>query len=397
MHFFAFPFAVFMNLSFDVSVREDLWVESHYAMYLCALAIPFFALGCRAAKWPGDKKLLNTERTTRAASILTWAMVFPAVFILYSAGLYYHGAEGDYNFEATWMLNMLSYMIMISYVGVLLQLRRYLQTKKFIDIVLCFLLAFGVMLVFLPSGGRQSVIQFIPFLMAYYLSEQSGFGINRIFMIVIVSVFIVLVVAVVGLNRGKYRDAEISTRLDAYAETMGDIGQQREEAQETVAGRFSDYAPVGRIVAVFPDVFPYRFFEEMDQWWQVILPGFVRKTMGTDAYSFTAGTQLTEKIGVSGGAGGTTGTTLPGDLYSRFGWFGMIIGMFLIGFLIQKVENRFFNKSLFGSLFFMIGGIRFLFLSSLFSVFLALTKDLAIILIICYILSRILPRERVGT
>lgn len=396
LQIFSFPFAVFMNLSFGISVRADLWPETHYAMYACALAIPFFALGCRMARTAVEKNVAGNELSTRGASILAWSLIIPSVLILFSAGVYYHGSEAEYNWDSIWMLNAVSYMVMTAYVGVLLQLRRYLKTHSSSDLLLFLLLALGVMLAFLPSGGRLYVIQFLPFVGAYYLSEYPDVRIRQIFFLAGTAFLVFLVVAVVGVNRGKYRDADISTRLDAYIETTQELGEQREEVRETVTGRFSDYAPVGRIVAVFPEVFPYRFFEDMDLWWQIILPGFVRKEMGADAFNFNESTLVTERIGVTGESGGSTGTTLIGDLYSRFGWFGMIISMFIIGFLIQKIENRFLDKTIFGTIFFMIGGLRFMILGSLFKVFLALTKDLVILLIVCYILSKILPREQVA-
>lgn len=69
----------------------------------------------------------------------------------------------------------------------------------------------------------------------------------------------------------------------------------------------------------------------------------VPRVLWKDKPVVTRGGWFTSKIGASvteGSATTSTGMTSPGELYWNFGWFGVIVGMWLLGFLISRLLWR---------------------------------------------------------
>lgn len=384
--------AAFANLLLEEpAVREDLWEEAHLAMWGCTVG----ALGMAVGAWLGGSGRVNGPLLPEPTHATSWQLNVAIASILMfvvaakvQLGVYYHSSVQDYGFESKGYLNVLNHLTVISYCGILLQLRRYIVTKSIVDGGLAAVLAVAPVIAFLPSGNRESAIGHLPLvLLAYMVWEQrvklkvgvfiSGF------------LFLIFVVALVGI----YRDiagagvSDLRRQTEIIAEIAQSPAVDDARPGALVVGRLSDFVATGRIINTTPNVHPFRVFDGMSDWWQIAIPGFLRPD--SDPLNFNEGAVLTYELGVSPGYWLSTPVMTVGDLYSRFGWVGVVFGMGLLGFILRKVEFTLIaGKEMYGVIVFalFVGLTWRIYTSSLLIIFVTLTRDLLLV----YVLSRIL-------
>jgi hypothetical protein len=394
MTMLSYPGAAFMNLLLEEpAVRWDLWQEADLAMWGSVVG----SLAMAAGAWLTKLKLVNSRpsiptkvidvSTSRGFNVTLASVLIVVVAAKVGLGVYYHSSVSEYDFESKGYLNLLNYLALISYCGIFLQLRRYLTTKSRVDAILALVLALAPVIAFLPSGSRQSALGHVPLLLLAYMAWGRQAREKLVVLTAGTAVLLFLLVVI-----GIYRDiAGASTsNLTGQTEIIAEVAQHAgaddaEAGAALIIGRVSDFVATGRIISATPDLFPFRLFDGMEDWWQIAIPGFLRPRNGE--LNFVEGAVTTYMYGVSPGAWSSTPVMAVGDLFSRFGWIGVLFGMGLLGFALRKIDSRFITgKGIYGVLFFaLFAGLTWqLYTASLLIVFVALTRDLLIV----YLLSR---------
>lgn len=394
VHLITFPVSVFANLIFEISVRPDLWIETHYAMYACSVGILAFAMGSKVLNmnWIKPLKVYSAPYSNTTFNILLVLLIIPGAILKFKLGMYYHGSEGRFSFENVNYQNFISYIIRIAYLGIVLQVWRYLYLKSAKDGIIILILLFINILVFLPSGNRSATIGVLFPLLLYYLSHQKEMKRLSIRNIVIIgfSFYIIfLFIGIMGVSRGQGKGHTFEERYQIYTKGFKNKDVNSEKRKDVVVGRFSDYVAAGRIVAQTPSVFKFRGFQDVEKWWQIVLPGFLRKELGSKAFFFIDGSVQTYRYKVS--VGGSTPITLIGDFYSRFGWLGIIFGMFFFAGFINILNNLTKDNSLFETLLFftLISSVIAFVTASIFNTFTFFARDLFVTIIMAYFMTKI--------
>lgn len=394
----AYPLAVFANLLLEQPVvRDDLWPQTHWAMWGCAVGSLCLALGASAANLSRRK----SEDIPRAAFSFPVAPVsfslglfsiLPAVaWAKWYLGLYFHSSIQPYNFAAQHYLNSLEHMTWIAYVGIFLQVVRFIEKQTAKDGVVALVMVVIAIALFLPSGNRMQAIGFLPLLLIAYLSWEAH--LKR-------KVVLVLITAVCGatifysmsiwrnnpqLKTGtfteqalRFSDAVVNRKLDT---NNGSPSYQ-------FIYRFSEYVATGRIIDATPRPYPYRFFEGMGSWWQILVPGFLRPASGQ--INFMDGAEIALKYGVTKDRQSSVPVMLLGDLFSRFGWGGIAAGMFMVGFVLRKLDSIPAGNNMFlGVIFFVLFAriVWQLHTDSLLVAVAYLTRELFVIYISSFVLA----------
>jgi hypothetical protein len=159
---------------------------------------------------------------------------------------------------------------------------------------------------------------------------------------------------------------------------------------EAIVSRFSDYVAAGRIIADTPRIIDYRGTEGMEDWWQIYVPGFLN--LIPHRISFVDGAETCVRYGVTQFGGGSSPDMIVGDLFSRWGWAGVALGMMAIGFILRQLDLRIFNRwTTFTIIFFVMFG-RMVFEmagASVFNIFTDFARELAAMALISYFIALI--------
>ena len=391
----SYPVAAFANLLLDEpAVRWDLWPETDLAMWGSVVG----SLAMAAGAWLSRSRPANVSQsgsmevtnlnTSRGFNLSIASLLVIVVAAKVWLGLYYHSSVSDeFNFEKKGYLNLLNHLTLISYCGMFLQLRRYLTTKSRADAIVTLTLVLAPVIAYLPSGSRDAALGHVPLLLLAYMAWGRQ-PLHKFVVLAAGATFLVFLLVVVGI----YRDiaGTGTSDLRGQAEIIGGVTQQTgtdsgEIAAAIIVGRISDFVATGRIVNATPEMHRFRSFEGVEDWWQVAIPGFLRPR--NSQLDFVDGAATTLKYGVSAGTWSSTPVMIVGDLFSRFGWSGVVVGMGLIGIALQKIDSRFImGRGIYGILFFtLFAGLTWrLYTASLLITVVALTRDLLIV----YFISR---------
>ena len=397
MTMLSYPLAAFANLLLDEpAIRHDLWDDTELAMWGSVVGSLAIAAGAQLSRVRLDAAPRISKRATLSAIIYTsiafnvalTSLLLVAVAAKVHLGVYYHSSVADYDFESTAYLNLLGYITLIAYCGMFLQLRRYFATRSALDATIALVLIALPVIAYLPSGSRESAAGHLPlFLLAYIAWEHR----TRLKVAILVSgvTFLMLLIITVGLYRDLARivGADLGQQTQIIAVTAREVTTGEAEAiAPQVIARISDYVATGRIISHTPDQRPFRMFSGMENWWQIGIPGFLRPK-GNELY-FSEGAVTTYEYGVSPGDWSSTPVMIVGDLFSRFGWPGVMAGMMLLGFLLRKIDTRFIAEpGIYGLIFFALfaGHTWRMYTASLLIVVVSLTRDLLLV----YLLSRV--------
>lgn len=395
LHLFFFPIAVFANLLLEYpAVREDLWESAGLAMLGCAVGCIGLVFGSMLSRLVNIKykSFSDTNLSTPLfLNIILFLLVPVPALVMYYLGIYFHIAvTGDFAFDKNIYLNLLGIINWIGYTGIFLQLRRYYMKKTMIDAVIFIAMVIFAILIFLPSGSRSSAILFIPLLLVYYIILERRYYMKLI-MLAISAVLLIIIIITAEIYRDSTGRLELtSTETVSIMESSFITGfEDKDKTIYLLIGRFSDFSAVGRIIDYTPKNFPYRGLEGVEDWWQMFVPGFLRPNVNLS----TDGAQQTLKYEVTPADTTSTPVMIIGDLYSRGGWIGILIGMIIIGFTLGVIDRSLlYGRNVFSLIFFVIYGGRHVFpihTASLLNVFVTLTRDLFLTIILSDLLSRL--------
>jgi hypothetical protein len=401
-HFLFFPVAVWGNLLLpEMVVRWDLWVSSDLAMWGCAAGVLALGLGAfiSGRLVTPIRKNFFSSRTSALPSfkfnLMLVLLIVPICLVQLFLGLYYHSAITESKMQNLFYVNLITMAQFISHAGIFLQTFRYCRTRSPRDgywaIAFCML----HIIILMPSGSRTGALAFFPLLVLAYLKWES----NTWRKVVAVMATLVLIPALI-YGMGKYRglkyveflsfneklDTSLQTPLMFY--TKG--GRELIPLAEVIS-RFSDYAAVGRIIAYTPDSIPYRGGEQLEKLWQIFVPGFLK--LIPDRINLNDGADLCDLYGITKSRfmTGTSPSMIIGDLFSRWGWVGVALGMALIGFILRQIDLRLLRRwDTFTVLFFVLFGryVMMLVSSSLINVAVVFTRELLVMALVAYALAR---------
>ena len=399
-HLLFYPLAVLGNLLLPKPlVRWDLWVTSDLAMWGCALGVLALGLGAFIANHlvrPSRTSLLSSRTVVLPSfrfNLFLVLLIVPVVFMMLFLGVYYHSAITDYNFKNNSYRNIIELMLYISHAGIFLQTFRYCRTRLPRDGYWAIAFCLIHIIIFMPSGSRTRALGFTPLLFLAYLSWASTASKK---LMVLLSSLVLIPTLIYGI--GHYRNIKnVETRsfnekLDASLLAVYATGGQEMQAIGSVISRFSDYTIVGRVIAYTPDQIKYRGFEHLDELWEIFVPGFL--AVIPDRIDLNDGAVLCDLYNVTTTyrGGGSSPIMIIGDLFTRWGWPGVLLGMAVIGFILRLIDLRIlFRWDTFTIIFYVIFGrlIVPLVSTSLVNVFVMFTRDLLLMVLIAYLLARL--------
>ena len=354
-HLLFYPLAVWGNLLLPApAVRWDLWVNSDLAMWGCTVGVLALGLGAiiaggltRPARPSsfGSKYHLSSFKFNVILSLL----IVPVFFIELSLGLYFHSSITEYKLENNLYTNLLSLVKFIAYSGTFLQTFRYCRTRSSRDGYWALACCTLQILIFLPSGARGATFGFLPLLILAYLTWESG-NYRKIMILLAGMSFILVFSYGIQMYRG-VKNVEMLTFSQQFDSAVRSPFESDKSgggillAAKVVTERFSDYVAVGKIMAYTPDFIAYRGSEQLDKIWQIFVPGFL--DILPERINLNDAIDTCDLYGVTKSSIFMTGTNpvmIIGDLFSRWGWGGVVLGMAVIGFILRQIDLRIFYR-----------------------------------------------------
>ncbi len=401
MNLITYPIAAFANLLLESpAVRSDLWAETDMSMVGGIIGMLSFFLGAFLYKTTHmGKYVLETDISTiritkKKFNISLVCLIFLIAALKYNTGLYYHGSIIETDMSFSGFNNTLEHLTWVAYCGIFLQVYRYTITRKNIDGILSIVLILVPILIYLPSGAREQTLGFLPLLIIAYISweKRNKF---KFFIVGACGISIIVILVAIGIYRDIQGVSEVGM-AEKYELLMSVEKGESVTPESILVGRLSDFVATGRIISETPTVYPYRYLEGVEDWWQIAVPGFLRPA-GREIH-MQDGAETAFKYGVNISETYSTPVMTIGDLYSRFGWSGIIIGMFCMGLILNKLDNSFLqNDTLHKYIFFILfcRVVWRLYASSLLINFVAFTRDLLLIYIVALVLYKISLRYAV--
>jgi hypothetical protein len=397
-HLIFYPLAAWGNLLLpEPAVRGDLWVDTHLAMWGCTVGVLALALGARLSNILYKRRKLAEGQifanpTSLKFNICLASLVIPGGLIMGMLGLYYHSAvDPHYNLEATWSLNLFGILLSIASCGVFLQTYRYTRTHSLKDLYWAAALFLGPIIVFLPSGSRWTAMGFLPLLLLAFWKWETNLS-RKILALAGLSVILFPLAAGIGVyrNEREIQRLNFEQKMAVALKATEQQGEAPGGSLPAIVSRFSDYVAAGRIIADTPGIIPYRGTEGMEDWWQIYVPGFLN--LIPHRINLNDGTEICIRYGVTQFAGGSSPDMIVGDLFSRWGWAGVFLGMMILGFILRQLDLRIFNRwTTFTIIFFVMFG-RLVFQmpgSSVLNIFIDLARDCAAMALVSYFIALI--------
>jgi hypothetical protein len=399
-HFVFYPLAAWGNLMLPVpAVRLDLWVDTQLAMWGCTVGVLALALGAKVANLLNKRRVSATIQmfsnlTTLKSNILLASLSIFPVLLMVALGIYYHSAVADFNLDNTWSLNLIFMLLKISYCGLFLQVFRYTRTHASRDAWWATILCLLPICLFLPSGSREWTIGFLPLLMLAFSEWETNLR-RKIWTWSGVILIIIILIPGIEFYRGEKGVGKLSWegKFQTALQATTSQGKGLDDSFQTTIRRLSDYVATGRIISDTPEVINYRGTEGMEDWWQIFVPGFLN--IISHRIDLTEGIVIGDLYGITHtrDRAGSAPAMIIGDLFSRWGWPGIILGLMTLGFILRQLDLRIFNYwNTFKVIFFVMFGdfVVKMVSSTLLNIFVALFRDLAVLAFISYLLARMI-------
>jgi hypothetical protein len=403
-HLIIYPLAALGNLLLpEPLVRWDLWIDTYLAMQGCAVGILGLALGAWLANLSlGPQKVHAYGRTLKAPTsprinLLIALLIVPVALILGQLGMYYHMAILENSMEAQSWLNLVAIVQYIAYSGIFLQVYRYTRTNSTKDAFWACGLLLMCILIFLPSGSRWSAYGFLPLLLLVFAEWEPS---TRKKIVVISGCVVVMLALTSGISA--YRNIRGLANVDlegkyefALRSTLNP-GASPEDMFGTIISRLSDYVAAGRIIAFTPEPFDFRGAESIENFWQVYVPGFLN--IVPDRINLADGIELCDRYGITMAykGGGSSPCMIVGDLFSRWGWPGIFLGMLVIGFVLRQFDLRIFYRwDTFTIIYFVLMARLILTIpaGSLIQFCVTILRDSLVMALIAYVLAQVIETK----
>jgi hypothetical protein len=395
-HLIFYPLGAWGNLLLpQPAVPWNLWVGTRPAMWGCAVGVLFLALGARLANIAyKSRKLADGQIFANPAplkfNILLASLVIPGGMALAALGLYYHGAvDPHFNWEGTWSLNLFGILMSIASCGIFLQTYRYTRTHSLKDLYWTAAIFLGPIIVFLPSGSRSSAMGFLPLLLLAFWKWETNLS-RKI--LALVGVLVILFPLAAGMevyrNEREIQRLSFAQKMDLALKATVRQTEAPRGSLPALAYRFSDYVAAGRIITDTPGIIGYRGIEGMEDWWQIYVPGFLN--LIPQRINLNDGAETCVLYGITQFGGSSSPVMIVGDLFSRWGWAGVALGMMVLGFILRQLDLRIFNRwTTFTIIFFVLFGrmVVLMVSSSLLNIFIDFARDFAAMAIVSYFLA----------
>lgn len=402
-HLISFPlpafFALFLEVRY-VAIEDYLWFSTPYAMYACALGMIGLAVGSRLAL--DSRNISFSAVLTRPfANFLMIALLIFPVGISYMNGFYYHstvtGTEA-FNTDSANTFGFTGYFLWISVAGILLQLSRYFTTRKPRDLFWVGIFTAIYVVLLAPSGSRIRLFTGLAVLFASFWNWEKR-KILRLGVLCGAIMFFSFSAPFIESYRTNAVSFESDSNFFSRLNLLTDFGStgidkysDSDEAKSiSLVRRMADYVGVGQIISVVPETYPFRGTYAMGEWWVYLIPTLLRPAT---TLSFTEGADWAQYYGVRPDSTGSSPLMLLGDLYSRFSWIGVFLGMIMIGYILRKMEKVFCERTTSGLIFYvtMAQQIVSLYTYSLLVCFTFFTRQLIIIWFISMVFSKLLNK-----
>jgi hypothetical protein len=404
-HLISYPFAAWLNLLLvEPAVRWDLWVHTDWAMWACTVGMLGMALGCLMVNIfnKGTKLFINKSDSPPSKlifNIILASLFVPSAIGMLLLGIYFHGSIADYSAGGKRYVYIFAVLRNIAFCGVLLQTYRFTKTRSLKDAFWALALCLLPIILFLPSGMRGAALGYVPLIILSFCSWETS---NRRKFIILAASGILMVGLISGL--GFYRnikDIEKISMKEKYQEVYEssmNVGVANLDWLRVIVGRLSDYVAVGVIVHSTPNEMPFRGSEGMEDWWQVFIPGFLN--IIPDRIEINEGAEICDKYGITksfGGSGSRPAMAL-GDLFSRWGWEGIILGMIVLGFFLRQLDLLLFRKLEVVTIIFMALTVQYVFSihsQNLLNLFIYFFREFIVLIIISSLLASIISKQSV--
>jgi len=404
-HIVAFPVGAWIILTLNAPspwIEPDIWATTPLGMWAMVTGMAGMALGTilsRVRLSPRQEQPSPDESlaTPQAFNLALTLMVVPVVMIYLSLGIYYHkDAVGidQVDFGNASEFGFVGYLMMMSYVGTVLQLRRYMLTRLQSDRWAAIFAIVFPFLAMLPSGSRATTFLGVAIAGLAFLAWEPNPRIKWIILVGGAGAFLFLVplmetYRLTAQNEGALsfmQRVELAWRFTGPTEEVPN-DPAADLARGMLGRRLSDHHSVGYIIDVVPSAFPHRGSAGMTQYPFYIVPTLIRPAVTLD-YNYDAQRML--DYGFRTETGGSSPMMLIGELYDRFGWTGIFAGMVLIGALLAWLDRRLSSGDVRSTILWVLflQGIMNIHTYSLLKIFTLATRQAVIFIVIAYILDR---------
>lgn len=391
-----YPLAVSLNLFLPFpAVRPDLWVHTYSSLIGYIYSVLFFIFGLLFVNLIFlNQKNYNsaTVTTSLILNLSLFSLIFIVVILRFATGNYFHVSISGVSEVSNWS-NILAVLSWVAYCGFYLQMDRYFHTKKKIDGIFVLLMAFVPVLLYLPSGNRESAIEHLPIALILYLTLEKNLKL-RLLLTFTSLLLVFFLLAFMYAYRGSGLAASSSVAEQYSQVAQAELVTENQSPISQLAQRVSEFAALGRVIEHVPSKFPYSGLQSMDTWWQIFIPGTFRPDK--NKINFNEPAEFSLKVGVAPGWWSSAPLMITGDLFRRFGWIGLCFGMFVIGASLRLLDYSFREKpNLFRIIFYvmMAKTIWRLYASSLLGFVTGFTRDLIVAFIISWILTSMMRSQ----
>jgi hypothetical protein len=403
-HIVAFPIGAWIVLSLNTPspwIEQDIWATTPFGMWAMVAGMAGLAAGALIARFRGSvaktEAIASPSLTPRAFNLALTCLVIPVVMIYLSLGIYYHkdaiGIE-QYDFSNASDFGFVGYLMILSYVGTVLQLRRFMLTKLPADrwaAIAAIVIPFVAML---PSGSRATTFLGLTIAAVAFLAWESKAGVRWLVLLGGGAAFLFLVpimetYRLTAQNEGDLSFAgrvELAARFTRWNQDSPD-DPVPDLARGMLGRRLSDHHSVGYIMDVVPSAFPFRGSAGMTQFPLYLIPTLLRPAT-TLSYNYDA--DIMQDYGFRTDIGGSSPMMLIGELYDRFGWWGIFVGMFAVGFALARLDRLIARGTIRSTILwvFFLQGVISMHTYSLLKIFTLATRQAAIFVILALIIDR---------
>jgi hypothetical protein len=354
-HVVAFPIGAWLIMSLvspSPWIEPDIWPNTPLGMWAMVVGMLGLATGALISRL----RLRTRHRgfapdsaitTPRLFNLALTALAIPVVAIYLSLGIYYHkDATGidSYDFGNASTFGFVGYLLAVSYVGTVLQVRRYVITRASLDKWAAILSLVVPFLLLAPSGSRATALLGSTIAILAFLGWESRARVKWVVLLAGALTFSVIVPLMETYRLTAQSAGELSfleRTVMALRFARGATGSDESDlapdlARGMLGRRLSDHHSVGYIIEMVPKTIPHRGAAGMMHFPLFVVPTLIRPQTALD-YNYDA--QVMENYGFRTEIGGSSPMMLLGELYDRFGWFGIFIGMAIIGVAMTAFDR----------------------------------------------------------